>query len=66
MRTGRGVCVRNVRAELWRFLTGCVRLWDMKYAGDDPRNGEVLVRCDYDVATFTLGNMYEGEAPIVV
>ena len=47
-------------------LTGCVRLWDMKYAGDDPRNGEVLVRCDYDVATFTLGNMYEGEAPIVV
>ncbi|RPD63054.1 hypothetical protein L227DRAFT_412724 [Lentinus tigrinus ALCF2SS1-6] len=47
-------------------VDGCVRLWDMKYAGDDPRNGEVLVRCDYDVATFTLGNMYEGEAPIVV
>ncbi|RDX40894.1 hypothetical protein OH76DRAFT_281978 [Lentinus brumalis] len=45
---------------------GCVRLWDMKRAGDDPRNGEVIVRCDYDIATFTLGNMYWGEAAIVV
>ncbi|TFK94316.1 hypothetical protein K466DRAFT_571912 [Polyporus arcularius HHB13444] len=47
-------------------VDGCVRLWDMKLAGEDPRNGEVLARCDYDVATFTLGNMYEGEAPLVV
>ncbi|KAI9062963.1 hypothetical protein FKP32DRAFT_1612178 [Trametes sanguinea] len=45
---------------------GCVRLWDVRRAADDPLNGTVLARGDYDVATFNLGDMYNGENPIIV
>ncbi|CDO72346.1 hypothetical protein BN946_scf184977.g43 [Trametes cinnabarina] len=45
---------------------GCVRLWDVRRAADDPLNGTVLARCDYDVAAFNLGDIYNGEKPIVV
>ncbi|KAI0639295.1 hypothetical protein C8Q77DRAFT_51445 [Trametes polyzona] len=45
---------------------GCVRLWDVRRSSDDPLNGMVLARCDNDVSTFTLGDMYKGEAPLIV
>ncbi|OJT11045.1 hypothetical protein TRAPUB_12416 [Trametes pubescens] len=45
---------------------GCVRLWDVRRASDDPHNGTVLVKCDNDVSTFALGDVYKGEAPLIV
>ncbi|KAI0757113.1 WD40-repeat-containing domain protein [Daedaleopsis nitida] len=47
-------------------IDGCVRLWDVKRASEDPYNGRVLARCVDDVATFSLGNLDYDEAPIVV
>ncbi|KAI8995525.1 hypothetical protein BD414DRAFT_409596 [Trametes punicea] len=47
-------------------IDGCVRLWDVRLAADDPLNGTILARCDYDVATFTLGDIYKGDKPIIV
>ena len=41
-------------------------LWVMRLSDDDPYNGRALVRCDYDIATFTLGDIYSDEAPLVV
>ena len=38
----------------------------MGLSDDDPYNGRALVRCDYDIATFTLGDVYSDEAPLVV
>ncbi|EIW64779.1 uncharacterized protein TRAVEDRAFT_111056 [Trametes versicolor FP-101664 SS1] len=45
---------------------GCVRLWDVRRSSDDPHNGTVLVKCDNDVSTFALGDVYKGEAPLIV
>ncbi|KAI0963435.1 hypothetical protein AcW1_000514 [Taiwanofungus camphoratus] len=47
-------------------VDGCVRLWDMNKAPDDPLNGAVLARCDDDIGHFSLGDCYEGEKPLVV
>lgn len=47
-------------------LDGCVRLWDITLSSEDPRNGEPLAQCENYVATFTLGDMFAGESPIVV
>ena len=38
----------------------------MKRAAEDQLNGEVLAQCDYDVATFCLGDIYKREIPIIV
>lgn len=38
----------------------------MRRSSDDPHNGTVLVKCDNDVSTFALGDVYKGEAPLIV
>nr|VWO96744.1 Transcriptional repressor TUP1 [Ganoderma boninense] len=47
-------------------VDGCIRLWDTKLASSDPVNGKILARGDYDVATFSLGDIYKKEVPIIV
>ena len=41
-------------------------MWDVRRSSDDPLNGIVLARCDNDVSTFTLGDIYKGEATLIV
>ena len=48
------------------MLAGCVRLWDTKLAASDPVNGRILAQSDDDVATFSLGDIFEGEVPIIL
>ncbi|CCM00925.1 uncharacterized protein FIBRA_02972 [Fibroporia radiculosa] len=45
---------------------GCVRLWDVRTASDDPLNGTAIVQCEYDIGYFTLGDLSRGEKPLVV
>ena len=45
---------------------GCVRLWDVRRASDDPLNGRILAQGVDDVATFALGDIYKGEIPIIL
>ena len=47
-------------------LAGCIRLWDTKLASSDPVNGRILAQSDDDVATFSLGDIFEGEVPIIL
>ncbi|KAI0651744.1 WD40-repeat-containing domain protein [Trametes meyenii] len=47
-------------------VDGCVRLWDVRRPSDDPLNGTILAQCEYDVATFTLGDPYRNDVPIIV
>ena len=47
-------------------VSGCIRLWDVKKADDDPLNGTTLAKVDYDIATFCLGDVYKDEIPIIV
>ena len=48
------------------MLAGCVRLWDTKLASNDPVNGRILAQSDDDVATFSLGDIFDGEVPIIL
>ncbi|TBU35131.1 WD40-repeat-containing domain protein [Dichomitus squalens] len=45
---------------------GCVRLWDAKLASSDPVNGRILAQSDDHVATFSLGDIFQGEVPIIL
>ena len=45
---------------------GCVRLWDTTLAPEDEDNGLPIVEMDQDVATFSLGDRYQGEHQLVV
>ncbi|KAI0322687.1 hypothetical protein OF83DRAFT_1048744 [Amylostereum chailletii] len=45
---------------------GCVRLWDALGSDDDPLNGEVLAQTDWSIGSFSLGDSYNGEKPLVV
>jgi len=45
---------------------GCVRLWDISQATDNPVNGRVIAETDFDVAHFSIGDISRGEAPLAV
>ncbi|KAH9946783.1 hypothetical protein B0H21DRAFT_778900 [Amylocystis lapponica] len=45
---------------------GCVRLWDVRKAAGDSRNGEVVAQCSDDIGCFSLGNTSQNEWPLVV
>jgi WD40 repeat protein len=45
---------------------GCVRLWDPSIASSDKSQGRVLARTEFDVAYFSMGDMWEGEKPLVL
>ncbi|KAI0778074.1 WD40-repeat-containing domain protein [Trametes elegans] len=47
-------------------IEGCVRLWDLRRTSEDPLNGTILAQCDYDVGTFSLGDPYKDEVPLIV
>ena len=51
---------------LLMLVAGCIRLWDVRLAADDENQGKVLAQCDYDVSTFCLGDVHNGEFPIIV
>lgn len=45
---------------------GCIRIWDVKRACDDPKNGEILLKALDDIGFFCLGDIYKDETPFVV
>jgi len=45
---------------------GCIRLWDISQASDNPTNGRVVAETDFDIAHFSVGDISKGEAPLVV
>jgi len=45
---------------------GCVRLWDVSLAADNPANGRVIAETDFDIAHFSIGDPSKGETPLVV
>ncbi|KAG1746620.1 WD40-repeat-containing domain protein [Suillus paluster] len=45
---------------------GCVRLWDPLIASSDKSQGKVLAHTDFDVACFSMGDMWAGEKPLVL
>jgi len=48
------------------FFKGCVRLWDVCQAMDNPANGRVIAETDFDIAHFSIGDKSKGEAPLVM
>ena len=48
------------------WVEGCVRLWDISQATDNPANGRVIAETDFDIAHFSIGDKSKGEAPLVV
>lgn len=47
-------------------MIGCVRLWDIRKAIDDPTNGQTIARSEHDIAHFSLGEPYTDEWPLVM
>lgn len=45
---------------------GCVRLWDVCKASNNPVNGTVIAETAFDVGYFSLGDPYKREKPLVV
>ncbi|KII85867.1 hypothetical protein PLICRDRAFT_115460, partial [Plicaturopsis crispa FD-325 SS-3] len=45
---------------------GCIRLWDVRKASDDPLNGTVLAETDFNIGYFSLGDPAKQEKPLVV
>ncbi|KAG1739962.1 WD40-repeat-containing domain protein [Suillus lakei] len=45
---------------------GCVRVWDPMVASSDKSQGKVLARTEFDVAYFSMGDMWTGEKPLVL
>jgi WD40 repeat protein len=45
---------------------GCVRLWDPSIASSDKSQGKVLARTEFDVGYFSIGDMWQGEKPLVL
>lgn len=46
--------------------SGCVRVWDLRRAIDDPENGVPIATLDEDIAHFSIGAQYSEERPLVV
>ncbi|KAH9937578.1 WD40-repeat-containing domain protein [Fomitopsis serialis] len=44
---------------------GCVRLWDVRLADNDPNNGLPIARCEHDLGHFSLGDVSANEMPLV-
>ena len=51
---------------MYRILPGCVRLWDVSKAADNPANGTVIAQTDSDIGHFSLGDPDKGERTLVV
>jgi len=45
---------------------GCVRLWDIRKASNDPCNGTVIAETPFDIGYFSLGDPFKVEIPLVV
>lgn len=45
---------------------GCVRVWDPLIASSDESQGKVLARTEFDVAYFSMGDIWTGEKPLVL
>jgi hypothetical protein len=48
------------------LFKGCVRLWDVNQATDNPANSRIIAETDFDIAHFSIGDKSKGEAPLVV
>jgi len=44
---------------------GCVRLWDVRLADNDPNNGLPIAQCEHDLGHFSLGDFSADEMPLV-
>ncbi|KZT74728.1 WD40 repeat-like protein [Daedalea quercina L-15889] len=44
---------------------GCVRLWDVRLADNDPDNGLPIAQCEHDLGHFSLGDISKNEMPLV-